>query len=179
MDKENLSVRAITRSDIQPIIDYWHQDLPEYWLGMGADMKKMPSKENFRQILAEQIATPIEEKSAFASIWLLNNQPIGHCNVNQIVFGKHAHMHLHLWNRNNRQQGLGSKLVIQSVRFFFEQLQLEKLYCEPYAHNPAPNKTLEKVGFKFIQTYRTIPGTINFEQDVNKWVIDKVDLKHF
>jgi hypothetical protein len=43
------------------------------------------------------------------------------------------------------------------------------LYCEPYALNPAPNKTLEKLGFKFLKTYTTIPGWINFEQEVNLW----------
>ena len=33
----------------------------------------------------------------------------------------------------------------------------------------APNRVLEKAGFEFVKTDRTVPGPINFEQDVNCW----------
>jgi hypothetical protein len=46
------------------------------------------------------------------------------------------------------------------------------MYCEPYADNPAPNRVLVKTGFRFIARYRTTPGVINFEQEVNRYVID-------
>jgi RimJ/RimL family protein N-acetyltransferase len=45
----------------------------------------------------------------------------------------------------------------------------KRLYCEPYANNVAPNRVLEKAGFEFVKTDRTVPGPINFEQDVNCW----------
>lgn len=78
-------------------------------------------------------------------------------------------MHLHLWNTNTRQKGIGTKLVKKSLPFFFNNLKLQTLYCEPYVLNIAPNKTLEKVGFKFDKKYITTPGSINFEQEVNRW----------
>jgi RimJ/RimL family protein N-acetyltransferase len=56
-----------------------------------------------------------------------------------------------------------------TLPLFFERLQLKKLYCEPYALNSAPNKSLEKVGFEFIKEYITIPGSLNFEQPVKRW----------
>jgi hypothetical protein len=31
---------------------------------------------------------------------------------------------------------------------------------------------LLKAGFRFIRRYRTVPGAINFEQDVNQYVLD-------
>lgn len=46
---------------------------------------------------------------------------------------------------------------------------MKKLYCELYALNPAPNKTLEKVGFTFIKEHITVPGLLNFEQPVKLW----------
>lgn len=55
--------------------------------------------------------------------------------------------------------------------WFFKNLKLKKIYCEPYALIPAPNKTLEKVGFKFVKTYVTTPGRLNFEQPVYLWEI--------
>jgi hypothetical protein len=35
--------------------------------------------------------------------------------------------------------------------------------------NPAPNKTLEKIGFTFIKSHTCVPGYLNFEQEVNRW----------
>jgi RimJ/RimL family protein N-acetyltransferase len=82
-------------------------------------------------------------------------------------------MHLHLWKSKNRKKGIGTELVRKSIPFYFENFKIEKLICEPYALNPAPNKTLEKIGFEFIKKYRTIPGSLNFEQDVNRWELTK------
>jgi len=73
-------------------------------------------------------------------------------------------MHLHLWNAASRKKGIGSQLVKMSLKYFFENLKLKRLFCEPYALNPAPNKTLEKTGFDFVKEYITIPGAFNFEQ---------------
>jgi RimJ/RimL family protein N-acetyltransferase len=94
---------------------------------------------------------------------------MGHCNTNPTFFGNDAYMHLHLWNTDARQKGAGTTLVKMTLPYFFEKLQLKKLYSEPYALNPAPNKTLEKVGFELIKEYITTPGTINFEQPVKRW----------
>ena len=78
-------------------------------------------------------------------------------------------MHLHLWNTGTRQKGMGTALVKLTLPFFFINYHIKKLYCEPYALNPAPNKTLEKAGFKFVKKFTTIPGWLNFEQEVNLW----------
>lgn len=56
-----------------------------------------------------------------------------------------------------------------TLPYFFNKLQLKRLYCEPYALNPAPNKTLEKVGFTFVKEHLTIPGSLNFEQPAKLW----------
>jgi len=103
----------------------------------------------------------------------MDGVPIGHSNVNDVIYGQQATMHLHIWQSANRQKGIGSTLISKSLPFYFEQLQLKKLFCEPYALNPAPNKTLKKIGFELLKNYRTTPGGINFEQEVNRWVLTK------
>jgi RimJ/RimL family protein N-acetyltransferase len=82
-------------------------------------------------------------------------------------------MHLHLWKPGERKKGLGTAFVKQTLPFYFNNLQLKNLFCEPNAHNTAPNKTLEKVGFRFIKQHITTPGWLNFEQPVNRWVISR------
>ncbi|WP_192822549.1 GNAT family N-acetyltransferase [Rufibacter sp. LB8] len=165
----NLAVRQLQTQDIPSIVDYWLKADPAFLRGMGVDLQKLPSREGLSHMLTQQINTPLPEKAAYAVIWLLDNQPVGHCNVNNISYGQLAHMHLHLWQPQNWQQGMGTELVKKSLPFFFENLELQDLYCEPYALNPAPSKTLEKVGFTFEKRYVTVPGALNFEQEVNRW----------
>ncbi len=82
-------------------------------------------------------------------------------------------MHLHLWNNPMRTKGMGSQLVAMTLPYFFNAYNLEKLYCEPYALNPAPNKTLAKVGFELVHEITTTPGSLSFEQPVNVWLMTR------
>jgi RimJ/RimL family protein N-acetyltransferase len=169
MNTENLSVREIQEQDIAHLISYWENASNEFLLGMGADPAKLPDTEQWQQMLLEQISKPYAEKASYCIIWLLDEKPVGHSNVNKIIFGKEAFMHLHLWNQSSRQSGIGNKMVKMTIPYFFKNLQIKTLYCEPYALNPAPNNTLKKIGFHFVKEYVTIPGFINFEQPVNLW----------
>lgn len=166
-----LTVREMQKEDLDLLIAYWCTASPAYLRSMGADPAKVPSADKLRQALTHQVELPMQEKQSFALIWLADAQPIGHCNVNQIAFGKQAHMHLHLWQADARRKGVGTALVRKSLPHFFDKLQLEQIICEPYAHNPAPNKTLARVGFEHTRTYRTVPGSLNFEQEVKRWVM--------
>lgn len=166
-----LSVREIQQEDIDLIIAYWLESDRAFMEGMGVDMDKMPSRKEWNDMLQAQLRTPFDKKKSYAMIWLYDNKPIGHCNINKIVWQQEAHMHLHLWNKDVRQQGMGTELVNMTVPHFFEKFGLKTLYCEPYALNPAPNKTLAKAGFELVRTYTTIPGMLHFEQQVNLWQI--------
>lgn len=164
-----LSVREIKIDDIPALCDYWLNADPEFLISMGVDLAKMPSREQLVAFLSEPIPLPYSEKNSYCIIWEENGIPVGHSNVNKIVFGVEAFMHLHLWNNSTRKKGLGMEFIKLTVPWFFRKLELKKLFCEPYALNPAPNKTLAKAGFKFIRSYTCVPGWINFEQEVNLW----------
>ena len=164
-----LQVRPIEKKDIPQLVDYWMNASPDYLVGMGVDLDKMPDRASLTKMLEKQIELDIQEKLSYALIWDIDGEPSGHCNVNNIVYGEEAQMHLHLWHSGKRKSGLGTKLVKMSVARFFEDLQFQQLWCEPYALNPAPHRVLEKAGFQFIKEYKTIPGSINFEQNVKQW----------
>lgn len=169
MNEPILPVREIEQKDIDPIINYWLGSSEAHMKGMGVDLNKLPTKEEWTSMLMEQLSQPIEEKKSYAIIWLINGKPIGHCNINKINFGVDAYMHLHIWQPDIRKKGLGVKLVKMTLPYFFKKFNLKKLYCEPYALNPAPNKTLEKIGFTFVKKHRTTPGYINLEQEATLW----------
>jgi RimJ/RimL family protein N-acetyltransferase len=168
-----LSAREMQENDIALITNYWLSAEPLYLKGMGVDLNKMPNKEQWKSILTEQLNQTYIDKKAYCTIWEMDGNPIGHCNVNKIIFGQEAFMHLHLWHREKRIKGMGVELVKKSLPYFFNNLQLKTLYCEPYALNPAPNKTLPKAGFEFLKEYVTVPGYLNFEQKVCLWQMTK------
>ena len=174
MKKElNINVREIQREDIGLVTDYWLNSDPDFLVAMGVDLKKLPTRKELIQVLTQQIENSLDQKQSYALIWELNGEPVGHCNVNQIIFGQEAFMHLHLWKHLDRKNGMGSHLVRKSLSLFFEKLELEIIYCEPYTLNPAPNKTLAGIGFEFEKRYETIPGTLNFKQEVNRWKLTR------
>ena len=165
----NLSVREIQKKDINSIADYWLCSTPGFLQQMGVDLKKLPARAQWEKMLNEQLNQPYTEKKSYCIIWQAEGDAVGHSNVNKIIFGKEAFMHLHLWNTGDRQKGFGTALVKMTLPYFFKNLKLKKLYCEPYSLNPSPSKTLEKTGFTFVKEYITIPGSINFEQPVKLW----------
>jgi RimJ/RimL family protein N-acetyltransferase len=173
MPENLLSVREIEEKDIDFLANYWANADAAFLLSMGADINKLPEREELKKMLAEQLSLPYEEKKSYCIIWLADDKAIGHSNVNKIIYAEEAYMHLHLWNADVRKKGFGVALVKMTIPYFFKNLKLKKLFCEPYALNPAPNKTLEKAGFTFVKNYVTTPGWINFEQKVNLWEIKR------
>ncbi len=177
MNAHHLSVREATVQDISMIADYWFKSSAEHLTGMGADIEKLPKPADFYSMLSTQISLPYQKKKAYALIWEIDGEAVGHSNVNGITFGAAANMHLHLWQQDSRRKGIGPSLVRLSLPFYFDKLDLNLLICEPYAKNVAPNRVLEKVGFQFQKKYLTIPGAINFEQEVNQWTLSLDDYR--
>lgn len=176
-ENDNITVREIQLKDIDLLTDYWLLSDSDHLVGMGVDLDKLPTRNQLKDMLTEQVHAKLLDKKSYAVIWELNGQQIGHSNINNIEYGNQATMHLHLWKSIHRKKGIGTELVKKSLPFYFEKLKIKKLICEPYALNPAPNKTLQKVGFQFIKKHITIPGTLNFEQEVNRWELTKENYK--
>ena len=168
-----LNGRELEERDIPNIKSYWLDSDPEHLKGMGVDLKKIPSTENLEMMLQNQLKQDYQEKKSYCIIWEIDGNAIGHCNVSDIVYGGHANMHLHIWNAKDRKRGCGIELTKMSLPYFFKNLDLDHLICEPFALNPAPNRTLEKLGFEFVKEYETIPGPLNCMQPVRRWLLTR------
>ena len=164
-----LSTRPLEQDDIPLFLDYWFNAEESFLKGMGLDVSKLPEREKFAGMLETLLSTPIEQRLSYAIVWLKDGQPIGHSNTNPTTFGKEAKMHLHIWDPRERKKGMGTALLKLTLPHYFNTLQLQTLWCEPYGLNPAPHRALEKAGFEFIKEYITVPGTFNFEQPVKQW----------
>ncbi|MEM7539845.1 MAG: GNAT family protein [Chloroflexota bacterium] len=167
------SVRDMELQDAPLMIKYFLEADADFLIKMGVDAAKLPAYNQWCQLVADDFARPIEEKQSYYVIWELDDEPVGHSNINKLVYGQEAFMHLHVWNPDGRQRGHGAYFVSESVNRYFEHYHLQNLFCEPSAFNPAPNRTLPKVGFELKKTYDTTPGWINFEQTVNRWLLTR------
>jgi ribosomal-protein-alanine N-acetyltransferase len=164
------------------MIDYFHGLPADVMLRMGVDRDKLPAREVwFAHAWADhQLAETDPRRDRFFLAWLADGEMVGHSSINQIRWGEAAHAHLHLWRSDLRQAGIGSEFFRRSISVYFARFNLQIIHVEPRAENPAPNRVLEKLGFQFVKRYRTVPGPVNFEQDVNHYQIDRTTwvMKH-
>lgn len=168
-----ITVRPFTgRPEYEQMVDYFVDADDEFLRGMGVDRSKLPSREDWIAAALRDHDRPNHQKDRAYLAWIHDGVTIGHSSINKIIVGEEAYIHLHLWTRGQRRNGLGTALFRLSADWFAEAFALKRLYCEPYAENPGPNRVLQKSGFQFVTRYRTIPGPINFEQDVNRYVWD-------
>ena len=169
----NYTVRDMKPPEVESMIRYFLDADADFLDGMGVDPEKLPSASTWFELLAEDFARPIAQRQFYYLVWQAHGVPVGHCNINKIEFGQCAYMHLHIWREEHRRSGCATELLKPSIIQFFVRFELNELFCEPYALNPAPNKALPIAGFRLERTYETTPGWIAFHQPVNRWVLDR------
>jgi RimJ/RimL family protein N-acetyltransferase len=98
---------------------------------------------------------------------------VGFSSTDRIDFGNEAFMHLHVVEAGLRSSGLGTQFVRLSAQAYFETLELQRLFCEPNAFNVAPNRTLQRAGFRYLFTHEAQPSSINYLQSTTRWVLDR------
>jgi RimJ/RimL family protein N-acetyltransferase len=168
-----LTVREMMDSEVDLIIEYFQKSTPEHLETLGVDPSRLPPVESWRERLRRESTLPVEQRSVVLVIWLSDQQPVGFSTSDKIRYGEQANMHLHVTAPERRHQGIGVEGVRRSVDLYFERLKLKRLFCEPNAFNVAPNRTLQKAGFKYLKTHMTVPGPLNYHQAVTRWVIER------
>jgi ribosomal-protein-alanine N-acetyltransferase len=151
------------------MLEYFYSGTDSFLRGMGIEPSRLPPREEWRARLLAQHGASDKEVERLYVIWLAGGERVGHSSVSDIRWGEEAFLHLHLWRTDLRKAGAGTEFVRQSARLYWDRLQLKKIYSEPYAHNPAPNRVFEKLGFENKGVTRKVPGRICFEQEVRRW----------
>lgn len=155
------------------IIEYFHTATPEHLEMLGVDPSRLPQASQWQRLYEQMFDQPIEQRNSILVSWLCDDRLLGFSTADKIRIGQQANMHLHIIDASRRKQGAGAECVRQTVELYFQLLKLKQLFCEPNAFNVAPNRTLQKAGFKYVKTHMTVPGFLNFHQAVNRWVIDR------
>ncbi len=168
-----LTVREMTLAETEIIIDYFHGATPEHLEMLGVDPTRLPPPDAWRERFKRECALPVEKRNALLVIWLSDDSPVGFSTSDKIIYGEQAGMHLHVIDPERRNKGIGTECVRRSADLYFERSKLKRLFCEPNAFNVAPNRALQKAGFKYLKTHKTVPGPINFHHAVTRWVMER------
>jgi RimJ/RimL family protein N-acetyltransferase len=158
-------------SEYERMIDYFVSGEQPFLQGMGVDPALLPTRQAWLAACLADHQRPDPEKDRFYLAWLHDAELVGHSSISHIEPGRVAHIHLHLWVSTKRRRGLGTAFVAASMDIYFARFGFEKIASEPYAENRAPNRALDRLGFRHVKRYRTVPSSIANEQDVNRWEI--------
>lgn len=169
----NLCVRQMELDETEVVINYFHQSTVEHLEMMGVDPSRLPPPARWREFYAREYSRPIGQRTTLLVLWKSDDAPIGFSVADKIIYGQQAYMHLHILNPEQRHAGKGTACIKQTAHIYFEALKLQRLFSEPNAFNIAPNRTLQNAGFKYLKTYNTVPGPINYHQAVTRWVFEK------
>jgi RimJ/RimL family protein N-acetyltransferase len=168
-----LTVREMMDSEVDLIIEYFQSSTSEHLETLGVDPSRLPPVESWRERLRRESTLPVERRAVVLVTWPSDDRPVGFSTSDKIRYGEQANMHLHVTEPEHQHQGIGVDCVRRSVDLYFERPKLKRLFCEPNAFNVAPNRTLQKAGFKYLKTHMTVPGPLNYHQAVTRWVIER------
>lgn len=161
-------------ADFAVRVAYFHEATDEQLARLGVDRARLPEPGEWQARFASNLELPLEQRSEYGVAWQLDGMLVGFSTTDQIEFGKEAHMHLHIVDPERRAAGLGSQFVRLSAAHYCEALRLVRLYCEPNAFNIAPNRTLQRAGFRYVRSRRGRPAPINTYQTTTIWLYEPV-----
>jgi RimJ/RimL family protein N-acetyltransferase len=166
-------VRPMRLDEVDFRIDYFHGASDEYLRKLGVDRALLPGREAWRAYYTEDFARPLAERETYNLAWELDGRLVGFSSTDHIEFGEQAFMHLHIVEAPDRRRGLGTEFVRRSVDEYFRALELRRLFCQPNAYNVAPNRTLQRAGFRYVLSAEMQPSTINQVQPITRWVVER------
>ncbi len=171
MSTGKTSIRPLQRDELRKVVEYFYAASDTLLETMGVDRAKYLPEAEWRALLDADFDNELTQRQFFYVGWEYEGELIGHCNINNIIFGDRANIHAHIWNPERRMSGLGLRLLRDSVGYFFAKFDLRMIIAEPCADNPGPNRVLRKLGLTPVRTYECVPGWINFKQTVHRYEI--------
>jgi RimJ/RimL family protein N-acetyltransferase len=168
-----MSVREMRSDEVHIRIDYFHRASDDQLRALGVDRALLPSPREWQETYDKDRSRPLEERASYALVWELDDAVVGFSTADRIVFGQEAYMHLHILDAERRRAGLGTQFVRLSAEEYFGVFELQRLFCEPNALNVAPNRTLQRAGFRYVLSHECTPNPINFPQVTTRWMLER------
>lgn len=169
------NVRRLTMSDTSHIIDYWHDPDQQNDHGQrGADLAKIPSREEMRQRLAAMVDEDLQTAQDLCLVIDRDGEPAAYVIVKDINNASADHqVHCHIWHPRHRRQGIGSAVFLRVLQRIFDSCPIATLVFEPSIHNIPINKLIQRFGLRPIKTYRTQPSPMTKMMEVHRYEVTR------
>lgn len=169
-----LTVREMHLPETELIVDYFfRRSTQEQLEKLGIDPARLGNPVMWQESFRLEYELPPAKRTGLFLIWLLDGKPVGFSSCDSIEPNESAAMHIHVTEPERRQQGIGTACTLLSVETYFARLGLKRIFCQPNAFNIAPNRMLQKCGFRYVETRMMRPGPINTYQAVTRWVFER------
>lgn len=169
--KDRLRVRDLFLDDIPLVNGYWANQTPADVDRLSLDPSKVPTPYIQVDAYRKVLDLPFEQRQSDLLIWELNEQAVGMSSLRNIRYAEYGEIHLHMIEPEFRRSGYGHRFLAMTLQEYFRRFKLRLIVCEPSSTNPGPNRLLQKLGFTIAKTYRTAPGPLNREHEVNRYEI--------
>jgi RimJ/RimL family protein N-acetyltransferase len=169
--EDRLRVRDLSLDDIPLVNGYWANHTPADIDRMSLDPGKIPTPYIQVEAYRKLLNLSHEAKESDVLIWELNGQAVGLSTLRRIRYAQDGEIHLHMIEPALRRAGFSHRFFAMTLALYVQRFKLELIVCEPSSDNPGPNRLLQKLGFAIAKTYRTIPGPLNREHEVNRYEI--------
>jgi len=170
-----LGERELGPDEMHLRVEYFHSSSEAYLLQMGFDRAPLPPRDGWLAAHVADGSRPPDQRAASWLAWERSGVVVGFGSIDRIADGEEAFLHLHLLDEDRRHHGPGARFVRLSGARFIELFARRRLLSEPNAFNAAPNRALQRAGFRDLFTHETTPGPYNPRQPVTRWVLDAAD----
>lgn len=139
-----VQVRDFVPADIAPLVNYWTESSEEFWKVRGVDKSKLKSREEFISVY-EKLFKEEGSIPTMATI-LLRGVPVGTHTLTSLVPNESAVFHAHIWQEDNRRQGISVYSYLLASEFFMNKLSIKKLLFKTPKINLGAHRVKEKIG---------------------------------
>lgn len=147
-----ISVRDITRSDVDRVMDYLYRSPNGFIESIAIDPKKLAPESENRTLLLQRIRE-IEMGNCSQSqslIILKDGVPVGHHSVNQITAGESAIFHAHIWRPEHRRLGIGTHSYPLACSVFMKRFALKRILFKTPIQNRGAIELKRRLGIREI-----------------------------
>jgi len=169
--EDKLYVRELSSNDIHLVNGYWASLAPADIDRMNIDPCKIPTPYLQADARMKLLNLPLRERKSDLLIWELNGRAVGMSTLRNIRYAEYGEIHLHMFEPELRGSGYGHRFFFITLQQYFRKYELKLIVCQPSSRNLGPNRLLQKLGFTIAKTYRTVPGPLNREHEVNRYEI--------
>jgi RimJ/RimL family protein N-acetyltransferase len=143
---EVIRLRDIEEKDIPALVSYWADSSPEYIRSIGADPRKVPSRD---QLAAGYRSALPQNGPGRTRLVLIGESPTGHLigytNLS-IKSADESYAHVHILDPAYRARGVGQAMFPHVLRQFFLLMPIRKIMMQTSPENNRVNRFLQAVG---------------------------------